>query len=129
VSANRVIIEVAASRVGIAVVKGASIERSEATHFARTEWTESAAPNAHQLDEAKDALASLAASLNVSGALATVVYTLPGAVVSVTSCPASLKRASAEQAAQLAVASLADSRRCIAQGPNGSAAPSHDRRR
>lgn len=106
-SRPRVIIEISPSRVEIALLKGTLADRSALVRFDRADWPGGAA-QAQALDDALAHLVKLTSELGAVGAQATVLYTLPGSVASLTSCAASVSTASAEQAARLALTSVAD---------------------
>jgi hypothetical protein len=104
---QRVIIEISPSRVEVGLLKGSVVERSGFERFNRADWP--APPNqAQAIAETREPLLKLVADLCVAKASATVIYTAAGSVANLTSCPAAVSPGAAEQAARLALTSIAD---------------------
>lgn len=105
--AHRVIVEISPSRIEIAVRKrgGGDVVEWRSERLPRAEW-----PSAHtqSLAELQPVLARLVGETGSANAGATVIFSTPGAVSALTSCPAKIGAAAAEQAARLALASIAD---------------------
>ena len=106
-SKQRVIIEISPSRVEIALLKGGVAERNALVRLDRADWP-GGAGQAEALDDATAQLVKLSTDLGAVGAQATVIYSIPGSVASLTSCAAGVSTAAAEQAATLALTSIAD---------------------
>lgn len=102
---NRVIIELAPSRLTVASVRAGKVVDSRTQRFDRTDWPQ---PWTSALLELADTLQRFVAELNCVGAQATIIYSAPGALANVTSCPAAAGLANAERAARLALANVAD---------------------
>jgi len=105
VQTKRVIVELSPSarRDRHAQGPGASALRCE--RFGRAEWPQ---PYSTALPEATVALSRLVDEVYAKGAVATVIYSAPGAVSAVTSCATACGLAAGETAAMLALANVAD---------------------
>jgi Tfp pilus assembly PilM family ATPase len=111
VTTKRVFIDISPSRVTVAVWTGGKVVDSRTHLSARGEWPTAQQPGHLAVDainEYADGLRAMTQELRIKGQAATVVYTAPGPVASVTACPAAAGLASAEQAARLALSNVAD---------------------
>lgn len=100
----RVIIEISASRVEVSLIGPAGAARTE--RFGRSEWP---TPFTAALPDLQMPLTRMLGELGVTKGTARVIYTTPGAVTSVSSCPATgVVLAEAEEAALLSLANVAD---------------------
>lgn len=105
--AQRVIVEISPSRVEIAVHRRAGGDLAEwrSERSARAEWPSG---GADILGELVPVLTRLVAETGSAHAAATVIFSTPGAVCTLTSCPAKVGATAAEQAALLALGNVAD---------------------
>lgn len=105
--AHRVIVEITPSRIEVALRKrgGGDVVEWRSERLSRAEWPSA---TAHALTELQPVLSRLVAETGSAKAGATVIYSIPGAVSALTSCPAKVGSAAAEQAARLALANVAD---------------------
>ncbi len=101
----RLIIELSPSRVEVALLRGSAPTEWRCERIGRAEWP---SPYTTALPDTTAALTRLLGELNVSAGAATVIYSAPGSVCALTSCASTVGAASAEQAAVLALANVAD---------------------
>ncbi len=104
-SGQSVIIEVSPSRLELAVLRGRSVVASRTRRFDATEW-DRAWPDA--LAALTPILAQMVSELACAHAPATVLYTAPGSVSTIASCPATTPLGDARKAAALALTGLAE---------------------
>lgn len=104
-SQTRAIIELAPSRLTLSVLRAGKVTDSRTLRFDRTEWPQ---PWISALPELSDPLQRFVSELACAHAQTTIIYTAPGALATVTSCPAGAGLANAERAARLALANVAD---------------------
>ncbi len=106
----QIIIELTPSRIEVALLRpglGSHQRAAEwrCTRLGHADWP---TPFTTALPEVQTALAALLADAKITKARATVLYTTPGSVSLLTPVPRSVSTASAEQAALLALAGVAD---------------------
>lgn len=101
----RVVVELSPSRLDVTVLRAGAPAETRSTRFDRVEWPTNLADALRELEAPLQALVQ---ELKVAGAAATVIYSTPGSVCSVTSCAANAGLGNAEQAATLALSNIAD---------------------
>ena len=99
-----VIIEVSPSKLEVALVRDRAVADSRVHHHDTQGW-DKAWPGVLNTLEAK--LAQMITDLGCAGAKATVFYTAPGSVATISSCPSATNADDARQAAEMAITGLA----------------------
>jgi Tfp pilus assembly PilM family ATPase len=102
---QRLIVEISPSRIEVALLRGNAMAEWRSERIGRADWP---SPYTTALPEATAVLTRLLEELGVASGSATVLYSAPGSVTTVTSFASNVGAAACEQASRLALANVAD---------------------
>jgi hypothetical protein len=103
-SESRVILTISPSNLDVTVIGGRGSAQTRRRWFDRSDWP---ANWTAAIDEYRKPLAEMVTELDAAGLEATIVFASPATFVTVGACPGAAGKASALQAARLALSSLA----------------------
>lgn len=104
-ASKQAIVELTPSRLTVSTLRSGKVVDSRTLRFDRAEWPPTWTSS---LPDFADQLKAMVDELRCAGSHTTIIYSAPGSLASVTSCPSAAGIGNAERAARLALANVAD---------------------